>query len=141
MELPDTKLDQHQNDDYCFGCGPENPIGLKLTFSEDGDFVRSRFTPSKEYQGWNGVVHGGILFTLLDEAGGYAIISKNIHSGVTAKSETTFKSPALMGKEILIEASITRMSSRLIETQARLYYPDGITIASSSSLWYIVSRK
>lgn len=140
MKLPDLKVIYHQ-DEYCFGCGQENPVGLKLVFDDDGDLVRSRFTPSKEYQGWNGVVHGGILFTLLDEAGGYAIISKNIHSGVTAKSETTFKSPALMGKEILIEASVTRMTSRLIETQARLYYADEATIATSSSLWYIVKRK
>ena len=140
MELPDIKLDQHQNDDYCFGCGQENPIGLKLTFIEDGDFVRSRFTPSKEYQGWNGVVHGGILFTLLDEAGGYTITKRHIDC-VTARCEVNFKNPAVIGKELLIEASVTRMTSRLIETQARLYYLDGITIASSSSLWYIVSQK
>ena len=53
--------------DWCFGCGRLNPCGLKLEFSElDGDYV-THFTGRPEHQGYDGIMHGGIISTLLDE--------------------------------------------------------------------------
>ena len=61
-----------QGEDYCFACGPKNPIGLHLEFQlADGKF-RAHKALASEYQGYSGIVHGGIVTTLLDEAmGGY----------------------------------------------------------------------
>jgi hypothetical protein len=58
-ELPHTKS--------CFVCGEANPAGLRQRFETDGRVVRARFTPRPEHAGFTGVVHGGILATLLDE--------------------------------------------------------------------------
>ena len=52
----------------CFACGPNNPIGLKLDFQFSGDSYVAKFTPSAQYQGYDGITHGGIVSTLLDEA-------------------------------------------------------------------------
>ena len=49
----------------CFACGQDNPIGLKLKFSWDGKTARAEFTPTELHQGWQGVLHGGIIYTLL----------------------------------------------------------------------------
>jgi hypothetical protein len=56
----------------CFACGKDNPVGLKLKIVKDGDEARGEFTVSEFYQGWRGYVHGGIIFTILDEAMAYA---------------------------------------------------------------------
>ena len=45
----------------CFGCCPDNPIGLHLEFYEDGDYIVSKWNPQHNYQGWVNTMHGGIL--------------------------------------------------------------------------------
>ncbi|HSQ59356.1 MAG TPA: PaaI family thioesterase, partial [Acidobacteriota bacterium] len=56
------------DDAYCFCCGPENPIGLKLTFEETSEGrMRTLWTPRKEHQGFKDIVHGGLVATVLDE--------------------------------------------------------------------------
>jgi hypothetical protein len=51
----------------CFVCGPSNPIGLKLKFRIDGDVCRAEFTPAEQHMGYQGLTHGGIIFSLLDD--------------------------------------------------------------------------
>ena len=57
----------------CFGCGRDNTIGLKLDFHQEGESVRAEFIPGEMYQGWPGVVHGGLICTMLDEVIGYVV--------------------------------------------------------------------
>jgi hypothetical protein len=45
----------------CFGCCPDNPIGLHLEFYEDGDYIVSKWHPQHNYQGWVNTMHGGIV--------------------------------------------------------------------------------
>ena len=52
---------------HCFGCCPDNPIGLHMEFYEDGDYIMSTWHPEHNYQGWVDTMHGGILSTLIDE--------------------------------------------------------------------------
>ena len=49
----------------CFGCGPNNPVGLRLTFEWDGDSYFTLWTPRPEHQGWEDRVHGGLLALVL----------------------------------------------------------------------------
>jgi len=51
----------------CFVCGESNAVGLKLRFTTDGRVVHTRFRLRAEHIGFRGVVHGGILATVLDE--------------------------------------------------------------------------
>lgn len=48
----------------CFGCAPQNPLGLKLTFYEDGDDIVATWQPRPEFQGWLNTLHGGVQATL-----------------------------------------------------------------------------
>ena len=69
----------------CFGCCPDNPIGLHLEFYEDGDYIVSKWNPQHNYQGWVNTMHGGILSTLIDEVCGWVVTRKLQTSGYTVQ--------------------------------------------------------
>jgi uncharacterized protein (TIGR00369 family) len=84
------------NSHGCFICGLANPIGLKMVFQEDRDKmqVRARLCVPERYQSYPGVVHGGVVATILDETSGRALIvhSQDINDFfVTAKMEIRYR--------------------------------------------------
>ena len=92
----------------CFGCGEENPRGLKLRFKIDPDRsrIRTRWTPSKEFQGYADIVHGGIIGLILDELMVNLLWSLGRPS-VTAELTVRFLRPARVGDPIDFEGWIT----------------------------------
>lgn len=77
----------------CFGCGRDNPIGVALPLEWDGERVRALFSPKREYAGFEGVIHGGIVCTLLDEAMWWAIAAQARKCTVTADMSVKFHRP------------------------------------------------
>lgn len=75
----------------CFGCCPDNPIGVHMEFYEDGDDIISFWNPQTHYQGWINTMHGGILCTLIDEIAGWVIFRKLQTSGMTTHLEIKYK--------------------------------------------------
>ncbi|MBA7502742.1 Phosphoglycolate phosphatase [subsurface metagenome] len=138
MQIP--KLDVAYSTRLCFGCGEDNPIGLKLKPVYDGERVRAEFTPGEYHQGWDNVTHAGILYTLLDEVTAYVILCCGIDFGVTAKSEVRFKQVALINEPIQISAWVTKLTRRLVETKGVLALKDNTVIAEGSSLFYVWRR-
>ena len=138
MQVPRVKIDDPIKN-YCFACGKENTIGLKLQFTRDGEIAKAEFIPGQLHQGWPGLTHGGILFTLLDEASGYAIRYAGLKC-VTAKSEVRFTQMAPIGEVIQLAGRITNNNPRLVETEATLALKDGTIIARSTSIWYVVKE-
>ena len=137
MNLPQVSIDTDRSDSLCFGCGQNNPIGLKLSFKRDGKTARAEFTPDKLYQGWNGIVHGGIITCMLDEAMAHAAHLGGIES-LTAKMTVQFKRPAPVEEPLIITGSITRNTRRLIETEAKVSLPDGTVVAESTATQFII---
>jgi acyl-coenzyme A thioesterase PaaI-like protein len=136
MQIPKLKISDPVKN-FCFGCGRDNPAGLKLQFTENKGTAKGEFIPGKFHQGWPGFTHGGILFSLLDEASGYVIRYAGVKC-VTAKSEVRFNQMVPIDETILIVAKITKNNVRLIETEATLSLRDGSVAARSISLWYVV---
>ena len=119
--------------DGCFGCGQKNPIGLKLKFTWDGKVARSEYTPDPNYQGWPGVVHGGIIANMLDEGSGWAMVFNGLY-GVTARMEVLYHNPAPVGKPLVITGTITKKSGKRIETTSLVKTKDGMLIAEGNIL-------
>ena len=126
--------------DLCFGCGQNNPIGLKLKFKWDGKTAKAEFTPNKFHQGWSDIIHGGITTTILDEAMGYAAYYEGVKC-FTATMQTRFKRPLSVGEPIIVTASLTRKTRRLVETEAKITLIDGTLIAECTAMQYIGSTK
>jgi len=133
-------IDIEKGYSMCFGCGEDNPIGLKLSFQRDGKAVKAEFTPGKLHQGWANVVHGGILHSILDEAVSYAAIFEGLFC-ITAKMETRLRRPAVIGEPLIITATTTRNTSRLVEAVAKISAKDGTLIAESRATLFVISKK
>jgi beta-phosphoglucomutase family hydrolase len=138
MEIP--RLNAEYTARLCFACSPENPIGLKLKPVYDGEKVTAEFTAGKFHQGWNDVVHGGILYTLLDEVNAYAMLCHGIEFGVTAKSEIRFKQVAPINEPLQASAWVIKLTKRLMETKGVLTLKDNTVIADGDFLFYILRQ-
>jgi len=112
------------DDNYCFACGTDNPIGLMLRFHPDGDGVCGDFTPHREHQGYKGIVHGGILSTLLDEAMARLLINQGLNI-VTVKMEIRYKKPLYVGERLTIKAALSERNGRLVQTKGRIFNEKG----------------
>lgn len=126
-------MDEDLRNDWCFGCGKQNPIGLKMEFTEERDKYVSRFTPGPEHQSYKGTIHGGIITTLLDEVMGryHSIKGRKV---VTAKIETRFRKPTPVGQELKITGWVVNDRGRMIEMAGEVTLADGTVTAEGKAL-------
>jgi uncharacterized protein (TIGR00369 family) len=105
----------------CFVCGKDNPVGLSVAFEINAATrsISAVFTPSARHQGYEGIVHGGILSSLLDEAMAKLAFSLGIPA-LTAEMTVKFKNPASPGSELRISGRIREETRRLILAEARI---------------------
>ena len=122
------------NNDRCFVCGQKNPFGLQVNIeiADAGASVRIQCTPPEHLQGWENILHGGILSTLLDEAITHVGISTFDQHAVTAQLEVRFRNPAPIGVKLLVCAERTKASKRLVEAKAEVTLSDGTLIATGT---------
>jgi acyl-coenzyme A thioesterase PaaI-like protein len=123
------------DDAYCFGCGPNNPIGLRLTFEkneETGDYT-TLYHPVREHQGWVGRVHGGLLALVFDEVLSRVALTTLGLNWVTAELTTRMIRPAPIGSPLLFKARIVSQRSRLVVSSADALDTDGQLIAVATA--------
>jgi len=129
-----------RDDGYCFVCGPNNPIGLKLDFSLDGKVMTTEFIPRKEHQGYMDIVHGGIISTLLDEI----MVKLAIELGmpaVTAQMDIRLRKAARVGNRLTLSAEILEDTSKLLLTHAKAVTDDGEVVAEATGKLVRVNAK
>jgi uncharacterized protein (TIGR00369 family) len=121
-----------KDNDRCFVCGKKNPLGLGVDFEIDARerSIRAKFTPLPDHQGYEGIVHGGILSALLDEAMAKLAFSLGLQI-VTAEMTVKFKIPAKPGDELYISGRLLDESKRLISAEAKIE-KGATTIAEAS---------
>lgn len=127
------------DDDGCFACGKSNPFGLQLEFATEGEEYVAYFTPEKRHQGYVGIVHGGIVSTVLDE-----VMARYVHvlghSAVTGEMTVRFKRPARVGHKLRFAGRIEEENSRMILCSARATDEDGTLIAEATGKMIRVAK-
>ena len=118
----------------CFVCGVENPIGLHLDFWMDDEQVWTQFTPGQRHQGWPGVLHGGIIATLLDETMGRVAFLKRLWM-VTVKMETTYRKPVPLEQPLKITARIDELRGSRMSATGQVLLPDGTVAVEAHGLY------
>ncbi|MDK2896418.1 MAG: hypothetical protein PWP04_538 [Candidatus Atribacteria bacterium] len=122
----------------CFLCGKNNPYGFQLNFDREGDITLASTQVPWHYQGFKGVVHGGIVASLLDE-----IMSQSIkNSGkfaVTGNLEVKYHRPCLTEKELLVKGWIAEVSGRLIKAKGEVIQDEELK-AEGEGLFIVPSK-
>lgn len=111
--------------DMCFVCGPNNPIGLKLSFEMIDDKYTAYFTPNENHQSYDGIVHGGIISTLLDEIMGKYIWILTGKPAFTARLEVRYRRHGEIGKKLRLESRIVKNKGKLYEMEGKLWQVEG----------------
>jgi acyl-coenzyme A thioesterase PaaI-like protein len=117
-------------DNHCFGCGLTNPSGLQLQVVREDGAARAHFVPGEWQEGWEGVVHGGILAAALDEVMAYTLFFDRIKC-VTARLELRYRVPVRQGDRLVIEARIVRSTRRIADVEGTIRR-DGRIVAEAS---------
>ncbi|MRH90853.1 PaaI family thioesterase [Nocardia sp. SYP-A9097] len=112
----------------CFGCGPSNPASPRIVFERRGDTVRGTFTMDERHQGAPGVAHGGIVAAALDEASG-SILMPLRQPAVTVKLDVNFRSPARLGRELVVTSQLSARKGRKLFIDSVL--TDGETVIAT----------
>lgn len=97
----------------CFVCGPDNPLGLRLTFRiAADDSCQTDFTPGPDHGGWDRLTHGGILYSALDDVMANWLFLKG-ERAYTARCEVRYRQPHPLGVPL-------RLTGRLVQRRARV---------------------
>ena len=133
-------MQKQPNSRYCFLCGLENPVGLKLAFYEDeDDRVLARYVPDEEHQGYPGLMHGGITCALLDETIGRTLVRHDLWA-MTVELNVRFRQPIPLGQPLTVVGEIVRLRSRTMEGKGEIRLADGTTAATAEAKYIILSE-
>lgn len=119
--------------DMCFACGKNNPIGLKLAFRFEGEEYVTEFEVRPEYQGWTGLVHGGLLATVLDEVMARMLWEKDI-SAITGRLSVRYHKPVSAGDKLQVRGRLTKHRPPVIETSAEAVNSEGVVVAEATAV-------
>lgn len=121
----------------CFVCGLENQIGLRLNFYYDPASQKAwtEFVPARQFEGYPGLLHGGIISSVLDEVMIKAILYENILA-VTSRLTVEFKQPAAIGEKLRAEGWISSRKGKAFFTAGQLLNAQGQLIASAQAIYF-----
>jgi len=125
----------------CFICGLENPIGLHLHIYEtEPGVVETTYTAPDHFQGYPGVLHGGIVGAILDEISGRAHMGSdpdNPRFMFTAKLEVKYRRNVPVGKPLKIIGKAGRSKSKSAEAWAGIYDAETNELLAEGSALHI----
>lgn len=129
LNLPDGAIALPPHHPHCLGCGPENPASLNAKFYLDGDRVFGEVCFDRRQEGAPGLAHGGAISTVLDDALGTLLLVLR-RPAVTARLAVNFRSPALLNRELRVEAWVDRIDGRKLHLAGRVL--DGETVIAEA---------
>ena len=123
---------------HCFACGTLNEQGMGLVLHVEPGRCWTELTLEQRFQGWDGIAHGGIICTILDEVMAWSLAATD-NWGLTARMSVDFKRPVRLGVPIRGEGWVTRVRRRLVETAARLVDPVSGEVLAAATATYVAA--
>ncbi|MDY0095756.1 MAG: PaaI family thioesterase [Candidatus Vecturithrix sp.] len=122
----------------CFVCGRQNDIGLKMTWYEDHEAqqIRAAVTVPEHFNGYPGIVHGGILATILDETSGRAVMLKGGPDMlmVTMKLEVIYRRPTPTNTPLTVIGWVLKQTASRAQVAGEIRLPDGTVTAECQAI-------
>lgn len=122
----------------CFACSPDNARGLRLDFqrSDDGAMV-AEWIPEADLEGYRGIVHGGLVSTVLDESMAKVVAAAG-YDALTAELRVRFRRQVRSGVRSQVRGWIESRERRLIKTESSLTGEDGEELAHAWAMFLAV---
>ena len=111
--MSDSSGDALEPAPMCFACGSDNPIGLQIEFHVEGDSCTAEFTPGENHVGWQDTVHGGIIYSALDDVTANVLYKQGLKAH-TARCEIRYRQPARVGDRLALRGWIEKRKGRLV---------------------------
>ncbi|MFQ6008048.1 MAG: PaaI family thioesterase [Candidatus Zixiibacteriota bacterium] len=124
----------------CFVCGDKNENGLKARFYFDGEQAFTDVVAQKQFEGYSGIYHRGIVSTLLDEVMIKAILAQD-RFAVTAEMTVRFLQPIRTGDKITLAGKVTKSKGRVFFTEGKVTAENGQTLATATGRYVEVDTK
>lgn len=132
------QLDKQPNSRMCFICGLHNPVGLhmKLYSDHEQNQVVSTVIIPEQYQSYPGIVHGGILATMLDEVSGRALLINGSDEDlmVTVKLEVKYRAPTPTNTPLTVIGQVVSVAGNRAKVRGEVRLPDGTVSAEAEAL-------
>lgn len=129
-------MSKQPNSRHCFVCGLENPSGLKMTFYslKEGE-VQAECTVPEPFQGYPGVVHGGVVASMLDEVTGRAHWGENNPQFmVTAQLNVRYRKPVPVGQPLRLAGQAGIREGRVARATGQIFNQDGVLLAEADAV-------
>ena len=123
---------------HCFACGELNEHGLRLALHGDDAGCWTELVLEPRFEGWQGIAHGGILATVVDEVQAWSVIARG-GWGVTARMSIEFKQPVPIGQRIRGEGWVTAARRPVYETAGRILDPATDTILATATSTFVAT--
>ena len=119
----------------CVVCSIANAKGLHLKFDvvDDGS-VKADFQCKKVFEGYQGILHGGVISLILDGAMGHCMFARG-QAAVTVEMTTRFRCPVITGHDATVLARITRSSHPLYLLEAEVIQNGEIKVTAKSKFY------
>lgn len=130
------------NSRHCFVCGLENPYGLKLSFYDaEPGVVHSTWVAGEQFQGYPGIVHGGVIAAVLDEAATRTVFGPagSNRLVVTASLEIRYRKPVPLNTELSVTGKIKEDKGEIIYATSKIEDGQGQVLANASAVMVVVS--
>ncbi len=122
----------------CFGCSPDNKLGLQMAFTEEGEHIVCRWLPKNHFSGYKTMLHGGVQATLMDEIASWIVQVKLDTSGVTAKMDIRYiKSVSVTEKILTLKAHIEKRFHNLAYIDVELLNENDEICSTAKLIYYL----
>jgi uncharacterized protein (TIGR00369 family) len=122
----------------CFACGELNAHGIRMPLHIEADHAWSEIVLDPAFQGWDGIAHGGILATLLDEGMAWAIAAREAF-GFTARMTVEYRRPVPVGVPIRVDGRVLEARRRLIRAEADISDPATGAVYAHADGTYVIA--
>ena len=145
--MDDALQDRYAPETTCFGCGPANPVGLRIKSRIEEEEGICRFRAELHHESFPGAVSGGIVGTLLDchanwTAAHHLMVRAGLEhppSTVTAELQVRFLKPTPSDRELVVRARVVDASDRRATVEARVE-ADGVATATARAVFVAVGE-
>ena len=137
-----NQIDQGENNYHqnCFACGPTNGMGLGLKFyKHENGTVFGNFFADPKFEGYSGIIHGGIIATLLDSVMTHCLLLQDIPA-LTGRLSIKYSTPIRTGTVVKLEARVVDQLHEMFILEGKALV-DGKKVASAEAKYRTMKRR